>query len=220
VDISHHVEQGRELLLRYGPILSKLHLSSGYYDFVIDDLWRLLAFIPTRVSLPVMESFELQPKFDFAHEFVHWIVAMVSSPPENSAPRERWTSLRKIALCQVNLESRDWKAVIEAIDLSALERLDFQDSNITQEQIELLVNRISDHPSHSLPLATLDVGGTKFAETINSQALEGLAMEIRMKAALITIPLRCSDRADLFIPYRPTPEVTSFQSVPATGLRR
>ncbi|KAK3821120.1 MAG: hypothetical protein J3Q66DRAFT_438038 [Benniella sp.] len=187
VDISHNFEQGRELLLRYGPVLSKLHLYRSN-NFVIGGLWtRLLTFIPTRISLPVMESFELQPNFDFPHEFVQWIVAMVSSPPENSAPREQWTSLRKIVLCQVNLDSKDWKAVIEAIDLSALERLDFRDSNITQEQIELLVNRISGHPSHSLPLATLDVEGTKFAETITPQALEGLTMEIRMKAALITV---------------------------------
>ncbi|KAF9993958.1 hypothetical protein BGZ65_010455 [Modicella reniformis] len=57
----------------------------------------------------------------------------------------------------VKLQSEEWKTVIEAIDLSELQHLDFCASNITHKAFELLFDRIPNKNISKVPFKILDV---------------------------------------------------------------
>ncbi|KAF8930582.1 hypothetical protein BGZ58_008167 [Dissophora ornata] len=67
---------------------------------------------------------------------------------------ERSHSLRELGL---HLDPDDWRKVVEAIDFLALESLSFRHSNFGQDELKILVNRISNYGDPDMPLVTLDL---------------------------------------------------------------
>ncbi|KAI8349058.1 hypothetical protein B0O80DRAFT_460610, partial [Mortierella sp. GBAus27b] len=73
-----------------------------------------------------------------------------------SVAQQPLTRLKRIELDQSKFRTEEWKSVIEAIDLSELQTLNFYRSSLPLEGLQLLVNRIPDNPS----LKTLDIRHT------------------------------------------------------------
>ncbi|KAK3821077.1 MAG: hypothetical protein J3Q66DRAFT_425997 [Benniella sp.] len=193
----------------YGTVLSKLYVFAGGFG-----QWSELPLsFPTRNSFPNLVSFELFPKNEvlLPWAFSSWIIAMVSAPPRglialatvaqsplqqdgesrqssyHDEPIEPWTSLRKILLRQVRLRPGEWNAVVMAIDFSSLEHLDLRWSNIYLQAFELLVDRISGYSTSHLPLKTLDISGTHFAQMAHPITLDALLEDLRKKVPWVTI---------------------------------
>ncbi|KAI8349176.1 hypothetical protein B0O80DRAFT_532011 [Mortierella sp. GBAus27b] len=206
VNLNEEVEfkVAQTLLSRFGPILSGLNLWHGKFEE-----WSWFASsLPTRRSLPTLESFGLDPgHFDLPSKCIPWIVAMVSAPPPppqepippsqpiiqdvidkqvphaKSVAQRSWTSLKRIELDCLKLLAGEWKSVIEAIDLSELQTLSFNDSNLPVEGLRLLVNRIPNY-APNLPLEILDIRQTHAERHSASRSLLGT---LRRKAPLVTI---------------------------------
>jgi hypothetical protein len=107
-----------------------------------------------------------------------WIASMVSSGPQ---PR---TPLKAIGIEKIYFRLEHWKAVIMAIDLSALERLEFNTFDFDDEQLKLLVDRIEDSEVSSLPLKLLDIQST-FVE--DDPDIRAMLARIREKAPQVEI---------------------------------
>ncbi|KAK3807235.1 MAG: hypothetical protein J3Q66DRAFT_418261 [Benniella sp.] len=146
-----------------------------------------------------------------ASKLTSWIATMVSAPPQSAASSsasERllqdtvideqnthcasestrsWTSLKKVMLRGVELRPEEWKRIIEALDVSALEYLDLGESNIAQEQFEMLVDRITDNNALKLPLKTVNVRRNNFTLPIDSIALD--VARLKKRAPLVRIIL-------------------------------
>jgi hypothetical protein len=76
----------------------------------------------------------------------------------------------KVLGVKVDFQPQDWEAVIKAVDLSKLEKLHLDDSSFSQEQLELLVDRIADSNISPLPLKLLDLKGSG-VEKVDDTAL-------------------------------------------------
>lgn len=87
--------------------------------------------------------------------------------------------LRKIQLLPLN-----WEHVIMAIDFSTLQHLDVRYSNMDQEQIKVLVDRIPDDTIFKVPLETLDIRDTDIVRTTEWRPI---LTELRRKAPLVTV---------------------------------
>ncbi|KAF9348110.1 hypothetical protein BGX34_002667, partial [Mortierella sp. NVP85] len=194
------------LLNRYGAILSKMVVFGNRAD----TLSGLASSFPTRKSFPVLGSFEMWPDSgtSIPPDVVSWIVAMVSAPPQTlvssstsqplllkdinatqNAPSGSesalsWTPLKKVLFRFLSLQREEWNRVIEAMDVSALEHLDFWTSNIAQEQFERLVDRIAGTGLSCLPLKTILIEDSGFYKTIDSETLNGLVARLRTKAPM------------------------------------
>ncbi|KAG0246590.1 hypothetical protein BGX31_000568 [Mortierella sp. GBA43] len=189
------------VLSQHGPLISKLCLSGNARE-----RWRRIATLfSTREMLPNLLSLELRT--DSPHcvlsDSVSWIVAMISSPGREFISlnpmslsvicgqddrREdlgtSWVALKKIVLCQVYLQPEDWLRVIEAMDLTTLQYLDLQSSNIPLEQLRVLVNRLT-HTASGMALKIIDVGASKPTES--PAALEELEM---MRRSVPSVEIR------------------------------
>ncbi|KAK3806761.1 MAG: hypothetical protein J3Q66DRAFT_375085 [Benniella sp.] len=78
-----------------------------------------------------------------------WITSMVSVSPQPL------TRLKKYAVEGISLPQQGMSALIEAIDLSALEELYFLRIKFSEELFKTLVDRIADDGAPSLPLEHL-----------------------------------------------------------------
>ncbi|KAF9361902.1 hypothetical protein BGX34_006840 [Mortierella sp. NVP85] len=213
-DLGLHVnyrglEQGLSLLGQHGTILSRLRL----YGFATDTFSIVASYLPTRNSLPALESFELRPYngTTLPLNVTSWIVAMVSAPPQRPAPSasqhipkdtmvdeqgtysasgsaRSWTPLRKVMLRGVQLSRDEWRRVIESLGVLALEHLDLSESNIAHHQFEMLVDRITNN-APNLMFKTLDIRQSNLAKTLDSGALDAILAELREKAPLVKIML-------------------------------
>ncbi|KAI8349180.1 hypothetical protein B0O80DRAFT_171041 [Mortierella sp. GBAus27b] len=203
-------EAAQTLLSRHSQIPSVLNLVNGEF---YKERWSWFASsFPTRESLPALESLRLgvlfsDTCFDLPSDCIQWIVPMVSAPPpqelispsrsrptnqdiiENqvshaeSVKRGTWTLLKKIELDHLKLQTKEWKSVIEAIDFSELQILSFSRSNLSLEELQLLVDRIPDNPS-IVPLKTLDITYTPAA---GNSASRSLVDTLGRKAQLVKI---------------------------------
>jgi hypothetical protein len=197
------------LLNRYGTILSKMVV----FGDRADTLSGLASSFPTRNCFPVLGSYELWPDSGtfIPPDVASWIVAMVSAPsqalvssstsqplllqdtdatqnaPSGSESALSWTPLRKVLFRFLTLQTEEWNRVIEAMDVSALEHLDFWTSNISQEQFERLVDRIAGTSMPCLPLKTLLIEGSGIYKTIDSKTLDGLVARLQTKAPMVKI---------------------------------
>ncbi|KAK3821131.1 MAG: hypothetical protein J3Q66DRAFT_332684 [Benniella sp.] len=197
------------LLNRYGAILSKMVVFGNRAD----TLSSLASSFPTRNNFPVLGSFELWPDSgtSIPPNVVSWIVAMVSAPsqalvssstsqplllqdtestqnaPSGPEAALSWTPLRKVLFRFLTLQTEEWNRVIEAMDVSTLEHLDFWTSNIAQEQFERLVDRIVGTSMPCLPLKTILIEDSSIYKTIDSETLDGLVARLRTKAPMVKI---------------------------------
>jgi hypothetical protein len=201
----------QSLLGRHGQIISALNLEN--YSF--EGYSWLTSTFPTRDSFPTLVSLEIRPWKEFIEvlTFLPWITTMVSTPsPRSTSPSQlqssssnvgdkgninhefkstgSWTPLRKIMLSQIKPGSKEWMALIDAIDLSTLEDLDLLFTNFSQVQLELLMDRISVYSPSTVPLKTLDISFTYLVENTHPQALEAMLAELRRKAPLVRVVTR------------------------------
>ncbi|KAG0214303.1 hypothetical protein BGX28_002411 [Mortierella sp. GBA30] len=121
--------------------------------------------LPSRQDLPALTKFQLTRKkqheslgiYDERSQAVsidaaYWIAAMISSPSEAlSGPQnplsqsgciEEPMSLETIALEGLQLESESWTRIIQALDITALENLSLENSNIASTQLEMLAKHV------------------------------------------------------------------------------
>ncbi|KAK3821863.1 MAG: hypothetical protein J3Q66DRAFT_427847 [Benniella sp.] len=193
------------LLKRHGARLWNLRLN-GYEADVFSGV---ASAFPTRNNFPRLESLELWPwgsATAITLKVTLWIVFMVSAPfqsPTSPSASQRlsqdtiadskselarsWTPLKKVLLRQVELRPAGWRRVIEALDISTLEHLDLMWSNIVQEQLELLVDRITDSNVPHIPLKTLNIVDTTLIKTTDPDILGSTLAKLRKKAPLVKV---------------------------------
>ncbi|KAK3821114.1 MAG: hypothetical protein J3Q66DRAFT_438033 [Benniella sp.] len=189
-------------LHQYGATLNMLYL---FGPSISQWLPRIASAFPTRNSFPRLMTFCLSSGTFLSTipaDCVSWIVAMVSASShdpttslskdipddlradnELRAPRP-WTLLRKITLNSVRLQHEEWVSVIMALDFSELESLWLGHSNITQEHLTLLVDRIPNDAVFKVPLKDLRIHGTSVAKNVKSRTL---LEELRKKVPSIEI---------------------------------
>ncbi|KAK3821127.1 MAG: hypothetical protein J3Q66DRAFT_148131 [Benniella sp.] len=206
--IESRLQEAMELLRRHGTILSKLQL----YGPETDTFSKVASAFSTRDYFPVLASFELYPH-TIPPNLLSWIVAMVSAPSQRlasstssqqpsqdtaadeqskhraSEPVESWTPLRKVVLHDVRLQPEEWRMVIEALDISALECLDLGRCNMLQGEFEMLVDRLTGDDALDIPLKTFNVWESNFAKTTDFGTLDTMLEKLRKKAPLIRIIL-------------------------------
>ncbi|KAF9931652.1 hypothetical protein BGZ65_004788 [Modicella reniformis] len=159
-------------------------------------------------NFPKLETFGLVADFKSGvpPACVPWIAMMVSAPTlgreldspsqlssqgsdTQQQPHDKtgalgpWMSLKHIALQRVLFQPEDWRTVIEAMDFSMLEHLDFKGTNFSQEQLKTLIDRIPGNIS-DIPLKILDIADTDLARSTNPRIL---LRELQRKAPFIKI---------------------------------
>ncbi|KAF9979903.1 hypothetical protein BGZ65_005837 [Modicella reniformis] len=111
----------------------------------------------TKQDFPVLQELNM-------HGCALWIASMVAASPQPShispttppstddklPARTRQRGLKHLNLNFLTLQREDWKAVINAIDLSVLERLNFTVTNFSQKELTILVDRIAEYASRTL----------------------------------------------------------------------
>jgi hypothetical protein len=145
---------------------------------------------PSKSSLPMLDylglgSYKEEP---FPHECIPWLVTMVSDPlqlsrhsmigdhctgtPQHAARSFMApTRLKKLLLSTFTLTSEDWETLIKAIDLSVMHGLRFNGTNFSQEQLDLLLDRITSTREHSMTLENLDFTITDLVLNADKNAL-------------------------------------------------
>ncbi|KAI8594367.1 hypothetical protein EDD21DRAFT_421828 [Dissophora ornata] len=166
------------------------------------------ALIPGRLSLPELTEFGLSD-FDkpyLSRADVQWLAAIVAplptpcppclfplhTPPTSSSAAlpdvsDTWTPLTKFSLRNFQLWPEDWRTLIEAVDFTALERLNFEGANFSFEQLQVLVNRISYYTKPKIPLEELNLRNTALEDSANPETISRLLMTLKMKAPQLTI---------------------------------
>jgi hypothetical protein len=146
-------------LRRFKSRLTSLHLSGENEKKWLPNLIRAFS---ARDAFPVLEELyitreELPDKGGledvdqaFSSLALGWIITMVSVPPQ---PRSR---LKSFGMFGITLLPQDMSALIEVIDLSALEELHL-DTSITEDQLKVLVDRLTDDRTPSLPIRVLEI---------------------------------------------------------------
>ncbi|KAF9935788.1 hypothetical protein BGZ65_003006, partial [Modicella reniformis] len=182
------VKKGSLLFSRYRKILGGLELHGDSPDQWLP--WISSSF-PNRNSFPNLVSFGLgfSSRCNVPPDCVSWIVAMVSAPSQAlassscSATEEPWKGLEKLSLKGVVLQPEEWKTVIEAIDFSALQSLDFNGANFSRKQFKLLVDCVPDRISKVL-LKDFNIANTDLAKSSNLRAIHA---ELWIKAPFVEV---------------------------------
>jgi hypothetical protein len=182
----------------YGRFLTRLEL----YDWP-----ECTSSFPTRSSFQELESFLFTPDPGsvLPSRAVSWIIAMVSAPrgrfprtnliplsldvidAEGAQPKETWTSLKSIALSNLKLEPEEWRGVIEAIDLSALQHLSLKGSNFSRMQFEQLKDRLIGDDLFDLPLKTIDIEDVVLHGRSDLRSMTALKEVLNERAPLATV---------------------------------
>ncbi|KAI8596717.1 hypothetical protein EDD21DRAFT_438449 [Dissophora ornata] len=168
-------DKADQLLRRYANRLQVLVMDGN-----ASNQWivHIKALIPERLSLPELTCFEISD-FDkpyLSRADVQWLAAIVAPPPTPCPPclfplhtpptpssaafldvSDTWTPLTTFVLGNFQLWPEDWKTLIEAIDFTTLEELDFEGANFLFEQLQVLVNHVSNFTEPEIPLKKLDL---------------------------------------------------------------
>jgi hypothetical protein len=187
------MEKGHLLLTRHGYMLDGLEM---YGDSPEQWLPWIASSFSTRSCFPKLLSFNLgfRSRCDLPSKCSLWIASMVTAPPQvpgSSSPSppavKPWSGLEKFSLRSVLLQPEDWTTVLEAIDFSVLQCLEFNGSNFSQEQFRLLVECIPDPlPGNAFkaPLKTLDIRDTDLAKSLDARSVFA---ELQMKRPLVKV---------------------------------
>jgi len=134
------------LLERYKEKLDDIELRG---NLISNWLPEMVCAFP-RSSFPKLKRFVLKSSCGnyLCPESVKWFVSMISAPPHLSHPSRAGSSMARpqsrlhaVTLSGVRVLPEDWVSVVEAVDLSILNMLDFRDTNFSHKDVELLVNR-------------------------------------------------------------------------------
>ncbi|KAI8604349.1 hypothetical protein EDD21DRAFT_366487, partial [Dissophora ornata] len=171
------LEKAKHLFDIYSDRLTGLYLTGNSGGDWIPNIKEIC---PTRCRLPELSDFQLDYLPHVPSPSLTWICAMISPPSQRSDPSlspqlsmqdgsfipphesepvqtRTWKSLTRIQLTGLFLQPDDWRKVVEAIDFLALESLSFRHSNFGQDELKILVNRISNYGDPDMPLVTLDL---------------------------------------------------------------
>jgi hypothetical protein len=171
-----------DLVRRFQGRLKGLRLSG---ELVWAWLGHLARAFPVRSDFPMLEELHIECPTRLTCgadnlrvlpcTSLQWITCMVS------APLPPLTRLKRFGIFNVPLQQRDMSSLIEAIDLSAMVELRLVGTGITQEQLERLVDRITDDNMPALPLTCLDLGTNPCSQA----STRALWEKLRIKFPLI-----------------------------------
>ena len=158
---------------------------------------------PTRKSFPMLSELSVYcySKCSFPQEYAEWLASMVSTPPhpleqpptndsiagtsqqtiESSTPM---IQLRRIEVSNFTFRPEDWETLIKAIDFSALEILHFSITNFSQEQLDLLIDRIAAADVTPVPLKDLNLVATDLVVNADKQALRARILAVAPQVSI------------------------------------
>lgn len=176
-------EKAAELLSPFKKRLNVLRLSGTSSHTWIPKIKEICA---TRGDLPQLESLELVHKSLTAvpHSYAQWLVTMISAPGASTDTERTWQPLKGIRLENMSCVGKDWGTIIEAIDLTCLETLSFENSDMGVREFRVLISRFSTsgRGSRDIPLRTLNLRGTdvsRIQRLEDFQELTGLTLKLR-----------------------------------------
>ncbi|KAK3825452.1 MAG: hypothetical protein J3Q66DRAFT_436522 [Benniella sp.] len=129
---------------------------------------------------------------------VKWLAGMVSNPSSLGAHQ------RYFQLHNAILQPQDWETLIKAIDFSKLEELKFDWTNFSEEQLDVLIDRIAATDAALVSLNSLDLAYTDLLVIANAdkqavqeriQKVAPQAFRARYSSEVITIPTRHDPRS-------------------------
>jgi len=154
------LEKALLVLVRYRDRVTSVYMSNWCEESCLTKIKRVL---PDRSHFFRLTEFSVDcTNWDHGLNDIarQWIISMISA---HHIPL-------KVLGVKVDFQPQDWEAVIKAVDLSKLEKLHLDDSSFSQEQLELLVDRIADSNISPLPLKLLDLKGSG-VEKVDDTAL-------------------------------------------------
>jgi hypothetical protein len=203
------VEYTQLLLTRFGKKVTGLFFLGD-----TPERWlpQIASSFPARSCFPVLTELDLFLDMDtIPSNCISWIATMMSTSPQHleypqqsstsdvvempssltvrgsGTPSARCTPLVRFTIERVILRPEEWGAIIKALDFSTLEVLSFAISNFSGEQLKLLVDRVPDIASETVPLRILSVGESDVVKKGDPRVLEGMLGMLREKVPLISI---------------------------------
>ncbi|KAF8925724.1 hypothetical protein BGZ58_000525, partial [Dissophora ornata] len=113
--------------------IAKLQLTYQDLDGWMQDLSQVM----TRAALPSLQSLAIADEPDsppLSTQSACWITSLTSRQVDRK-------SLNWLSICGVSLSVQDWDIVVHGIDLELLKYLSFEESNISKEHLDTLVER-------------------------------------------------------------------------------
>ncbi|KAK3825453.1 MAG: hypothetical protein J3Q66DRAFT_327811, partial [Benniella sp.] len=175
LECATQTEKAVRVLSRFGEALTRIELSGCSIGSWLP---RIARVHPNRSCLPMLSDLSVN-RGDVPRECVPWLATMVSAPPQTPGSSSTTVArLKGFELSSVTLRPHDWEALIKAIDLSELLKLNLCNTNFTAQQLRHLTSRIERHDG-ALPLESL---------VLNSKIITGpLQDRLRQKAPKIEI---------------------------------
>ncbi|KAG0220688.1 hypothetical protein BGX31_010698 [Mortierella sp. GBA43] len=187
-------EKVAPFLERYGARLNKLTLRGNAVERWLPTI---LKSFPPRSGLPTLDYLDIRchTKHAFPRKCIAWLVSIISvplQPPEPSTigdtstgtpqssgkPCAPQNQLKKFRLCNITLVPEDWEALIKAVDLSVMLELLFGETNFSQVQLDLLLDRIAGAGKQSTSLKCLDIRKTDLVINANKDALRNRIQKV------------------------------------------
>ncbi|KAK3820221.1 MAG: hypothetical protein J3Q66DRAFT_336583 [Benniella sp.] len=187
------------LIRRHGKRLTGLEMVGESADVWIP---KIMALCPTRLELPMLESFSLDIVDDpqLGPGCVQWIASIVSALQQapsmvtsslstqltiataSDSPPQEWRPLNDLRLEYIPLKSRDWEVVIKAIDYSSLRNLRIHGREFSVDHFKLLVDCI---PVSANPVAALYI--TIYIRPRDEKDLESQMTRLHSKVPNVVI---------------------------------
>jgi len=145
------------LLGRHKDRLTALHLAGA----PIASYLSTIAWAFPKGGFPLLTEYFVNGDAEYLNDS-QWFASIVPAQPQRISLKAFGTNL--------SLDWAPWKALIAALDLSALEQLHLGCSDISCQRLEVLVDRIAEYPS-ALPLRTLYINGWKIGTSFETRAL-------------------------------------------------
>ncbi|KAG0050342.1 hypothetical protein BGZ83_004886 [Gryganskiella cystojenkinii] len=142
-------------------------------------IYQLHDHLPTRAYLPNLTSFQiLSDGNSMNEELGHWIRYMTCG-------RSKFKSLTKIRLCNVHLPGETWERILRDLELTRVEELDFEGSDVTAMMMTNLLRRLT---SKSL-LKRLNLAGIEVSSrdqmSLTHMGRETCGVEITFVSAIV-----------------------------------
>ncbi|KAF9199790.1 hypothetical protein BGZ49_010055 [Haplosporangium sp. Z 27] len=152
----------------------------------------IVSSIPTRDCIPRMMGLILpfdssDSRANIQPRNLDWIISMVTSPPQavrlheadelvlfdesESKKQSVILKLEIVAVTNIALKPDEWKALIKALDFTALKSLLLGNSNFTLEEFRILVDCIPSPSEARVPLEILGLAGSDLSVDVRTNPL-------------------------------------------------
>ncbi|KAI8600117.1 hypothetical protein EDD21DRAFT_141720 [Dissophora ornata] len=198
------MERTEWMLVRHRKRLTSLTITGDMFTRWAP--WLTKTFM-TRNDLPNLETLKL---FEVPQPYVPWVVTMMSAAPQTPMSElsselqqqdtisvqsftsaalmsESWRPLKRVYLQHSSLELNEWIAIFDAMDVSVLETLNFVGSNISQGELEYLIERLPGVHSSVVPLKSLVLHNTAFSSTPLDDAGLSLLSRLQLKVPMLML---------------------------------